>query len=686
MLNRLISTLCICLLFTSLSNAQERPNIVLILADDLGFSDIGSYGGEVETPNLDLLASEGLRYKQFYNAARCCPTRASLLTGAYPHQTGMGWMAAADLGTPAYQGNLNDNCVTIAEVLKSAGYSTYMTGKWHLTNERKIDGMVTDNWPVQRGFDKYFGIIPGGANYFTPVVYSNNSRYKAPEDFYLTSAISDTSVNYIDQHFSNGNQNPFFLYVAYTAPHWPLHALQDEIDKYKERYKAGWDRLREERFERQKKLGLFAADIEMSPRDEQIRAWDRLSEEKQEEMAMRMAIYAAQIDIMDQGIGQIVGKLKEKGELDNTLILFLSDNGACAEFISSGESKEVNGSENTFESYRINWANLSSTPYKEYKHYTYEGGIASPFIVHWPKGIKENLNNTFVSDYGHITDIMATCIDVANASYPKTYKGNQIVALQGKSLVPHFSSQENNRGIVFWEHEANIAMRDGKWKLVSKTPEDSVFNESNLALYNIDEDPVEMVNLASKYPERVKEMYQSWTKWATGIGALPLDTRNYGLRSQTYRKHVNGSFEEDRLGGWNIQETDELKGSIAIDSTGVLNGRNALRIAPTKESSQPDDLKVLWRFQAKKGERYQVQLDSKAEKNASFRLRFERPNGKNRIVDKLVESSSKTSKVSTPIIEINEDGPYAISMYFGDLKKDDRLWIDNIELVEVKNK
>lgn len=682
MKNRIISILCIFLLIAPLVNAQDRPNIVLILADDLGFSDIGSYGGEVETPNLDLLAAKGLRYKQFYNAARCCPTRASLLTGVYPHQAGMGWMAAADLGTPAYQGNLNDNCVTIAEVVKSAGYSTYMSGKWHLTNERKIDGMVTDNWPLQRGFDRYFGIIPGGANYFTPVVYSGNSRYKAPEDFYLTTAISDSSVRYIDQHFTEGNKNPFFLYVAYTAPHWPLHALQKEIDKYKERYLAGWDKLREERFERQKALGLFSEHVKMSPRDTQIEAWDSLTAEQQEEMAMRMAIYAAQIDIMDQGIGQIVGKLKEKGVLDNTLILFLSDNGACAEYISSGKSKEVNGKEDTFESYRINWANLSSTPYKEYKHYTYEGGIASPLIVHWPQGVPKSLNNTFVSDYGHITDVMATCVEVSGADYPETYKGHQIVSMQGKSLMPHFSSQQNDRGIIYWEHEANIAMRDGKWKLVSRTPEDSLFREDELALYNMDDDPVEMNNLAPVYPERVNSMYQSWAAWAKKIGAFPLDTRNYGLRAQSYRKKVNGSFEEDKLGGWAIRESDQLKGSVRLDSSSVLTGQYALHVSPVKSQAQTDDLRVFWRFQAKRGERYQVKLTSKARDHAKYTLRFERPNGKNRLLDQTIESSNEASPVSTSIIEVQEDGAYAISLYFNELGLGEDLWIDDVELIE----
>jgi arylsulfatase A-like enzyme len=486
----------------------NRPNIIIIMADDLGFSDLGCYGGEVETPQL---AKNGLRYKQFYNAARCCPSRAALMTGLYPHQAGMGWMAAADLGTPAYAGNLNNTSVTIAEVLKTAGYSTYMTGKWHLTNERKISGKVIDSWPVQRGFDRYFGIIPGGANYFTPTVYSNNTSYEAPENFYLTHAISDTSVAYIRDHFRGGKGNPFFMYVAYTAPHWPLHALQPEIDKYVTRYKQGWDRLRRERFERQRSMGLITNDRALSARDSAVIAWDRLSPAEQDEMTMRMAIYAAQTDLMDQGIGRIVDELRRQGALDNTLIFFLSDNGACAEYISSGKSKEVDGTNpDTFESYRIQWANLSSTPFREYKHYVHEGGIATPLIVHWPKGVRNGLKNSFVEGYGHITDLMATCTEVAGATYPRTFKGYPIQPMEGKSLLPHFTGGDNQRGKVFWEHEANIALRDGKWKLVAKTKQDAAFNRQSLELYDMEADPSELNNLAARFPERVETMYNEW--------------------------------------------------------------------------------------------------------------------------------------------------------------------------------
>lgn len=663
--------------------AQKRPNIVLILADDMGYSDLGCYGGEVQTPNLNKLASEGIRYRQFYNAARCCPTRASLMTGLYPHQAGMGWMAAADLGTPQYQGTLNNNCVTIAEVLKTAGYSTYMTGKWHLTNERKIDGMVTDSWPRQRGFDRYFGIVPGGANYFTPVIYSNNDRYPAPPDFYLTNAISDTTVKYIDQHFSGGSSDPMFMYVAYTSPHWPLHALQQEIDKYSERYLQGWDKVRQERYKRQRRLGVISKDTKLSPRDGEVQAWKSLPEEKQHEMAMRMAIYAAQIDIMDQGIGRIMQKLEEKGQLDNTLILFLSDNGACAEFISSGKSKEVTGKQNTFESYRLPWANVSSTPFRQYKHYTHEGGVATPLIAHWPAGIDKQLSNTFVADYGHITDIMATCVDVAQARYPDHYKGYDIVPLQGKSLVPHFKGKSNSRGVIYWEHEANIAVRDGKWKLVARTPEGGEFSKDSLELFDMEADPSEMRDLAARYPERVSAMYQAWLKWAKEIGAFPLDTRKYGVRMDAYKQSVNGTFD-DNLGGWNVRHTKAVTGRIEIDTTGQLTGKNSVKVSMEKPGSGPEELAMLWNWKADKVAQYRIQLSAKTRQPTSFYLRVRTPGQEGTpLIDQQIAVAGGRINRTAESFTIPEKGTYQIGFYFGKLASGDEVWIDDVKLIPV---
>lgn len=682
----MIGSLCNMSLKAQQGKEDKRPNIVLIMADDLGYSDLGCYGGEIETPNLDRLAQEGLRYKQFYNAARCCPTRASLLTGLYPHQAGMGWMAAADLGTPAYQGNLNDNSVTIAEVLKAAGYGTYMTGKWHVTNERKIDGMVIDNWPKQRGFDHYFGIIPGGANYFTPVIYTDNHQYKAPDNFFLTDAISDSTVKYIHQHFNKNADSPMFMYVAYTAPHWPLHALQNDIDKYKEFYKVGWDVVRKNRFEKQQQIGLFSSYTTLSPRDTVIKDWKSLSNEKKNEMAMRMAIYAAQIDNMDQGVGRILEALKAENQLDNTLIFFLSDNGACAEFISSGKRKEVDGKEDTFESYRVNWANVSSTPFREYKHYTNEGGIATPLIIHWPKGIDENLYNSFVTNYGHISDIMTTCVDVSQTSYPVTYKGKNIHSLVGKSLKPHFNGNNNNRGKIFWEHEANIAVRDGKWKLVTKTRQDAQLDEKNLSLYDMDTDPTEMDNLSARYPDKVKEMYHEWINWGNEIGVFPLDTRNYNVRAQLYRRKINGNFD-DNLGGWEIRKTEGVQATVSIDTTYKLTGKKSAFIQMEESVDKSSAFAMFWSFQAKKGEQFDIKINSVASRETVVFIRLENSDPKKelkKMMDSELVASTRSGKNSFRSIKLPRDGSYRLSIDMGMLQGGDKLWIDDVEILAVK--
>lgn len=657
---------------------SKRPNIVLIMADDMGYSDLGCYGGEVQTPNIDQLAADGLRYKQFYNAARCCPTRASLMSGLYPHQAGMGWMAAADLGTPAYQGTINDNAVTIAEVLKTAGYWTYMTGKWHLTNERKIDGMVTDSWPLQRGFDRYFGIVPGGANYFTPMVYSGNARYKAPDNFYMTDAISDTTIRYLDEHFDAHPNDPLFMYVAYTAPHWPLHALEDDIEKYKDAYLAGWDMLREQRFQKQQEIGLFARNVTLSARDSAVRAWDKLTPAEQEEMAMRMAIYAAQIDNMDQGVGRIVDELRRRDQLHNTLIFFLSDNGACAEFISSGERKEPDGKEDTFESYRIEWANLSSTPFKEYKHYTYEGGIATPLIVHWPDGVAGALRNTFVSQYGHLSDIMATCVDVSGAAYPTLRNGHRIHPMVGKSLVPHFTGGDNQRGRIFWEHEANLALRDGKWKLVAKTPEGQPFDPSSLRLYNLEDDPIELHDLSAHEPERVQRMYAEWQNWGKEVGIFPLDTRRYGQRAQTYRRDINGSFD-DNLGGWNAHDYAGL--TISVDTTGKLSGSNSARIDIANPGASPAGPALRWSFRGQAGEQFEVGMRAVANLPSTGYLRLEQVgNGGMKVVDQAVTILTEARNYRFTSQPLPADGQYRLALYFGGSKAGATHWVDDIVL------
>lgn len=506
------------------------PNIILILADDMGFSDIGSYGSEIETPHLDRLAQDGLRYTQFYNAARCCPTRASLLTGVYPHEAGMGWMDSSDVLTPAYQGDLGKDVRTIGEVLHTAGYATYMSGKWHVSSARKNEAQIKDNWPMQRGFDQFYGVIGGVADYFHPNALLGNDPVEHPEGRLLTETISDHAVGFIEAHQQEHPDQPFFLYLSYTAPHWPLHAREETVAKYKGFYDAGWDALREARFKKQKAIGLWADDVALSPRDPEAEIWDDLSADQKSVFARRMEIYAAQVDEMDQGIGDVLAAVEATGKADNTLIFFLSDNGASAEFSSKGKSKDLFGPlADTWESYRLSWANAGSTPFREYKHWIHEGGIRTPLIVRWPQGIDPKLDGHFTRDLGHIVDLMATCMEVSGASYPET----GVKPLQGRSLNAHFTGGENHRGPMFWEHEANMGMRDGIWKLVAKTPENEPFSEERLELYNMEEDPSELNDLADRDPERVQQMYAAWTTWGEAAGIFPLDSRDWGTRQRS---------------------------------------------------------------------------------------------------------------------------------------------------------
>ena len=657
---------------------DSRPNIIVILADDMGYSDIACYGGEIETPNIDRLASNGLRYRQFYNCARSCPTRASLMTGLYPHQAGMGWMAAADMQRPTYQGYLNNQCVTIAEVLNDAGYGTYMCGKWHLNSERKNNGGVADNWPTQRGFDRFYGIVTGASNYFDVQYHYGNQPGRSPGDgsFYLTHALSDSAVAFVSNH--DFTEKPLFLYLAYNAPHWPLHALQNDINKYVERYKAGWDKLRTERFERQQKMGLFGKDVILSPRDETVTAWESLTPEQQHEFVMRMAIYAAQIDAIDQGIGKLIESLEKNGQLDNTMIMFLSDNGACAEFLSSGIRKEVDGKSDTFESYRINWANLSSTPYREYKHFTNEGGIATPLIIHYPKGIKQKMNNSWVDDYGHLVDIMATCVDLANTKYPETYKGNAIVPLEGVSLVPNFSGKKINRKPTFWEHEGNIAMRDGKWKLVCKTVEGQPFDETTICLFDMEKDPTELNDLSEKYPERKMQMYDAWKQWAESIGVLPIDTREYGERQRAYKRIINGEFD-DNFGDWNIICSPDAKATFIIDTVNVISGQKTAKIEVAGKGQQPDYAQLKWTMNLRKGESLNISFAAKADRSTNIIFRMEKLNNpQQKLLDQTISLNTSVKDVIFNNITIEEDANYQLVFYLGSI--DGTCWIDKVKV------
>ena len=521
------------------------------MSDDMGYSDIGCYGSEISTPTLDGLAANGLRYTHFYNTGRCCPTRASLLTGLYAHQAGIGQMTN-DTGVVGYRGNLSRNAVTMAEVLKPAGYSTYMSGKWHVTKHLTPESESDKyNWPLQRGFDKFYGTIIGAGSLFDPwtltrgnkpITPDNDKEYK-PKQYYYTDAISDNAVKFVGDHKKSGKDNPFFMYVSYTAAHWPMHALEKDIAKYKGKYDAGYEVIRKARYERMKKLGVIK-DWQLS---EAPQLWKDFPQEKKAWELRCMEVYAAMVDSMDQGIGRIVKSLKENGQFENTLILFFQDNGGCAENRGRSPRKDavtgvkpmgkdelqtdmvpkrsragypvltgpdvMPGPSETYIAYGRNWANVSNTPFRQYKSKNHEGGIATPLIAHWPKGIKAK--NQLRDQPGHLIDVMATCVDLSGATYPKKYKGNDIQPMEGQSLTASFDSNDPKDRLLMWEHYHNAAIRQGKWKLVKLKFKDGNRNKlGQWELYDMDKDRSELNDLANVYPEKAKELQELWEKHA----------------------------------------------------------------------------------------------------------------------------------------------------------------------------
>ncbi len=504
-------------------STSSKPNIILILADDMGYSDIGCFGSEISTPNLDRLAQQGLRITQFYNASRSCPTRASLLTGLYQHQAGVGDMVS-DLDYPSYRGYLNENCVTIAEALKLNGYATFMSGKWHVGNRPEVH-------PLKRGFDRFWGLLEGAGSYFKPIAYRpkmkpvtwmlDDKLYFPPDSgFYFTDAVGDFAIDFLKGR--NTKDKPFFLYMAFTAPHWPLHALPEDIEKYRGKYMGGWDRLREERYNRMLSMGLIDSSVQLSPRDERSPLWDTLSDEAKKMWDLRMAVYAAMIDRLDQNIGKVVNYLEKTGELDNTLIIFISDNGGCHESTRNQAAflkvKGETGSPDSFDAYEYPWANASNTPFRLFKHWVHEGGIASPFIAFYPEMIKGGQINHQVA---HITDIMPTFIELSGGKYPEKYNGNVIHPMEGISLVPLFKGKKLQRKTpLFWEHEGNRAVRDGDWKLVSAY-DNSKKQFMKWELYNLREDRSELMDLSEKFPKQKEKMIMQFNDWSERVGVVP---------------------------------------------------------------------------------------------------------------------------------------------------------------------
>jgi arylsulfatase A-like enzyme len=512
------------------------------MVDDMGYSDPGCYGGEIYTPNIDKLAANGLRFTQFHNCARCCPTRASLMTGLYAHQVGL-----RENGQ-----SLTRNGITIAEGLKNAGYDTAMVGKWHLSktlwhpvrekHQKWVDHQVEhepfaplETYPINRGFDKFYGVIWGVINHFDPfsLVEGEKAVKSVPDDYYFTDAITDRATEYI-KGFAKSDK-PFFLYYSHCAPHWPLHARKEDIKKYKETYLGGWEKLRQERYARQLEMGLFdERTAKLPPLMDKGKTWKSLSDERKLYEARKMAVHGAMIDRIDQNLGRVLETLEQTGQYDNTLIIFLSDNGASPEQVEWGPgydrtaqtregekllyeydnpALDLIGSEKTYLAIGPAWANATNTPFKYWKMQSYEGGMNTPCIIHWPKGL--NIKpRSITAEPAHVMDIMPTCLELAGATYPEEYKGHAILPLEGSSLIGLIKG-EKTRGQeeYYFEHAKGRAVRKAGWKLVAHTA-----SPEKWELYYIAEDLTETRDLAAQYPEKAEEMKNAWQAWSVRVG------------------------------------------------------------------------------------------------------------------------------------------------------------------------
>jgi arylsulfatase len=525
--------LLVSLALSTVAQSASRPNIVIIMVDDMGFSDIGCYGGEIVTPNIDRLAAEGLRFKQFYNTGRCCPTRASLLTGLHPHQAGIGHMTEtpalpSPLKDDPYQGYLNDRCVTLAQLLQKADYHTLMTGKWHLGYHRK------DTWPLQRGFDKFFGILSGASDYFQPNKKRGLTLMNEPvvprEGFYVTDDFTDTACDFVAQALEEDADKPFFLYLSYNAPHWPLEAKPEDLKKYEGKYRHGWDALAKERLERQRAMGLI--NPRWTPAEHEGPAWNSLTKKQHEVLDLRMAAYAACVDSVDQNVGKLVTALKAMNQYENTLLFFLSDNGACQEggVLGSGSEAEIRDHSLTEGTAGPRcgqaWAGASNTPFRLYKHFVHEGGMSTPLVVHWPSGIPKEKHGQWVENFGYLPDLMPTCLELAKTSYPKEYPspaGKSILSLIRGGVGPVHTEP------VFWEHEGNRAMRDGPWKLVWA-------REGPWELFHLDQDRTETKDLREAHPKRFATMKRTWESWARRHGVQFQSSFSYYGMQGEYQK------------------------------------------------------------------------------------------------------------------------------------------------------
>ena len=502
-----------------------RPNIVLIMADDMGFSDLGCYGGEVRTPNLDRIARNGVRFTHFYNNAVCVPTRASLLTGLYSHQVGRTRVGQTRMGGQLQAGG---NDVTFAEVLKEAGYRTLMVGKWH-------NGHRSGEKPVDRGFERYWGLLSGCSNYFNPGVKRPGEpepAHKSPHDmrhwgdddevmfpytpedpnFYSTDVFTQHALDLLDQY---GNEDrPFLLYLAHAAPHFPMHAWPDDIARYQGMYSMGWDELRKQRHRRLVEMGLVEQRWSISERDDICPEWRGVDDK--DRWDRKMAVYAAMIDRMDQGIGKLLDRIRALGKEENTLVLFLSDNGGCGQNIDNTPDKAPGGVD-TYTTVHAPWANASNTPFRKYKVFDHEGGISTPLIACWPAVIAPG---TITHQVGHVMDFLPTFVELAGASYPTHYNGHGILPVEGKSLAPIFRGGEREEHeTLYWGLDECRAVRKGKWKAVSLGPERQHIGYQIQAgcegweLYDMEADRCELDDIAGKHPDIVTELDHLWRTW-----------------------------------------------------------------------------------------------------------------------------------------------------------------------------